>query len=104
MGRLLLGMLPQIILKWPRSVQRGGPPPPLDFDGTRNARSPAQHFAADGTALFLYTLGAVAPGVESRIRIVGIFRAETAHSKDGALALTLIAFIVLMANDQPSEG
>jgi hypothetical protein len=85
MGRLLLGALAPIILNWPRSVQRGESAPPLDFDGTGNAWSPAQHLLLTaGESPFscprwMRWFGA------SNLEFVSLESSaqETAYSKDG---------------------
>jgi hypothetical protein len=68
-------------LKWPPSVQRGESAPPLDFDGTGNAWSPAQHLLL--TAVESFSVHARFGGsvVEFRIRIAGIFGARNGISQ-----------------------
>ena len=103
MDRFLLGALAPIILKWPRSVQRGESAPPLDFGGTGNAWSPPQHLLLTVGSLFPVHAGCGGSGIESRIRIVAIFRRKKPHMQRWCDAVHADSRLRLSSRIQPGR-
>jgi hypothetical protein len=75
-----LARSPPIILNWPRSVERGGSAPPLDFDGTGDAGNPAQPLLTAVESFFCPRLVRWL-GRQISNRIVGIFGARNGISQ-----------------------